>query len=239
MIKRVLLSAVFMLSLVASNANASLIYAIGDVDAVNTSGRPVNLTLLNNMLGTNQNVLMIGSWATNGRLTNLTSVWSGLSGVNVTVNAVENVTNADVAGFDFILYMQDAFNTNNSSSATYNVLNNFILGGGDFLFVSQNLGNNARSVSYNNFLAGIGSSLRTTTAPCGGTSTIASDPLTAGVSDFLISGCNQVTGGTALVTANTVAVAYERIGASSDVPEPATLGLVGLMLLAMRRIRQN
>lgn len=230
-LKTVFVSTIFVVS---SFANAGLITAIGDVDAVNLSVRSVNVNLLDNILGDNTNVLIIGSWANNRRVTGLTSHWSSLTGVNVTTNAVNNVSSLDLNGFDFLFYMQDAFALNAASATTQQNINNFISNSGDFLFVSQNLGNVARSDSYNTFLSGIGSSMNTTTSSCGGTSILSAAPLTSGVRNFVIGGCNGVTGGTALVTNNgIVSVAYENLGEATQVPEPSTLAIFSLALMGL------
>lgn len=230
-LKTVFVSTIFVVS---SFANAGLITAIGDVDAVNIDFRPVNVNLLDNILGDNTNVLIIGSWANNSRVIDLTSHWSSLAGVNVTTNAVNNISSLDLNGFDFLFYMQDAFSLNTASVTTQQNINNFISNSGDFLFVSQNLGNVARSNSYNTFLSGIGSSMNTTTSSCNGTSTLSADPLTSGVSNFLIGGCNSVTGGTALVTnSGFVSVAYENVGEATQVPEPSTLAILSLALIGL------
>ena len=62
------------------------------------------------------------------------------------------------------------------------------------------------------------------------------------VSNFSISGCNEVTGGTTLVTNNGVVfIAYERTGNSQEVPEPSTLAIfaLGIMGLAARRFKKQ
>ena len=82
-----------------------MITTIGDVDALNLNVRSENVNLLDNILGDNTNVLIIGSWANNMRVTGLTSHWSRLTGVNVTTNAVNNVSSLDLSGFDFLFYM--------------------------------------------------------------------------------------------------------------------------------------
>ena len=237
--KAISVGIVFAATAMVNIANAGLITAIGDVDAVNINSRAANVTLLDNLLGNNTNVLIIGSWANNSRVTGLTSHWSSLAGVSVSTSAVSNIASADLSGFDFLFYMQSAFALNTATVATQQTINNFISNSGDFLFVSQNLGNAARSDSYNTFLSGIGSSMNTSTSNCSGSSIFSSDALTSGVNNFIINGCNGVTGGTALVTNNgVVSVAYENV---SQVPEPSTLAIFALSMigLASRKFKKQ
>ncbi len=230
---------------VSSFANAGLISVIGDVDAVNIDYRSVNTVLLDNLLGDNTDVLIIGEWATNSRVTGLTNYWNSLSTVNVTTNSVVDITASNLVGFDFLFYMEDAFSTNTATSITTNAINDFINASGDFLYVSQNLSNASSSVSYNSFLTDIGSSIQTSTNYCDNTQTIVSDGLTTGVSTFSIGGCNEVIGGNSLVISQngvtSVAYEYTEYTNSAQVPEPSTLAIfaLGIMGLASRRFKKQ
>jgi len=223
-----------------SYAQAGLISAIGDVDAVTINARPDNVVLLDNILGDNTNVLIIGEWANNGRITSLNAHWDALAGVSVTATTTIDITGAGLAGFDFLVYMEDAFSTNTTNATTRTAISNFIASGNDFLYVSQNLSNATRSASYNSFLTDIGSSLGTSTGSCHDNETVVADPLTVGVSNFVLNGCNEVTGGTALVTGgpgSLAGVAYEYVG--GRVPSPAPIALIALGLAGLGFSRKN
>ena len=237
--------------LVAGWAMAGTIVLSGDINIANaldgSSGAPLgnNATFFSNVLGTGTKVFQLDS--TNlppiGSLVlaqaAIKSFYAGVAGVTVS-SGTGNFTAGNLAGVNlFIAPFPDA----NFTATEIAALSGFLAGGGTAFFLGENSsvpgGGNA---AINAALTGLGSALelsRTLIAAGFNTATdgqIVADPLSAGVSSFVYGAPSRVSGGKTLVFATG---GQPFVAVTAGVPEPASLALAGLGLLALAAARNG
>lgn len=229
---------------VLQGATAGVLFVSGDNNVTDTLG-PANgnTTFFTNVLqgGTSVRVLDFNPGAFGSASdtdTELLNFYNGLAGVTATA-IVGAVTPASLAGANlFLAPLPD----DNFAPAEIAALQAFLTGGGTVFFLGEN--NNAvftvGNTAINNALADLGSGL-SLTADAITADTVVADPFTAGVVSLNNPAGSIVTGGSPLFTqgaAGPAAVAYERVGGQA-VPEPATVALMALGLLAFAARRRK
>lgn len=156
------------------------------------------------------------------------------------------VTDAALSGIDlFVSILPDA----PFDASEIDALESFLMGGGSIFFLGENSDN--LFTPYNNAinaaLDALGSGMQilpNSTFDGSGHDAfpyqILPDPFTAGVATFRYAAPSQITGGTTLVTGveGQPFVAYERNGGPVPTPEPGTILLLGVGLLAAHRRRR-
>ncbi len=236
------------LSVVAIPANATII-AMGDItpalsltNAAPNSATPGNQQFFSNVLGSGTQVVVQDSIGNLFVGPEISSFYSGLTGVSSTLLASgAAITATNLAGVDLLITPtpQDAF-----SGAEIAAISALIAGGGTYFVLDEELsGGFANS---NAALAALGSALmisgpffdvgsQTSTG-----SEIAAHPLTAGVASFNYGAAHQISGGTSLFFSNG-GTPYAQVEGftSTSIFEPGTLGIFSLGLVALGFARRK
>lgn len=214
----------------ATDAVAGRIVVVGDQNAADPADDIGNKTFYTNLLGTTDNVWV--SRFSFAFINDLRAYYDSLSGVTATASNA-TVTSASLAGYGLFVVAPFYNTALDYTAAEVSALADFLDGGGDILMVGEAY-DTAVVDSYNDFLGGVGSAIRfTEPRTSGALGTIASDPLTAGVTSFHFVVQNPLTGGTALISTDLgdTVIATEGTGsATANVSEPAPLAVLGLGL---------
>lgn len=218
-----------------ANTLQAAIIVVGDVNA--DAGPLGNTQFYQNVLGTSTDVLF-GRGTPQG-VSGIQSLYSTTPGVSVTVGS-PTLTNSLLSGFDLLVINASFEGGLTFTGAELSAVSGFLANGGDVLLVAEASNNAAAFASYNNFLAGIGSTIRYSGVRVSQSTVVIPHPLTTGVTSFGMAAEDVLTGGTALVKGTTglTLVAYESTAA---VPEPASLiiwgglGIAGLVAARRRK----
>jgi PEP-CTERM motif len=236
-------SVIFILIAVTRNAEAGLVTVVADLNA------GPNTQFYANVLGSSTKVLLAHGPTISGFQDDVVAQYAASAGVTVTTDFSTTLTVGFLSLFDLVLVM-DRTSTSLPSRITggAGAVGDFISGGGKLLFMSETATGpvGVEHGSYNSFLAGIGSSIRYGERQLFGdssanvTTTIASDPLTAGVTTFEYGAFNNLFGGKPLVsytrpgtTAGDLAGYLVATDGPAAVPTPATIALLGLGLAGL------
>ena len=170
--------------------------------------------------------------------TSINTFYNGVGGVSSSIlSSGTTITDASLAGSDLFISILPE---NNYMVSEISAMSSFLTGGGSIFFIGDNGSVDVNNSIINDALLDLGSSMSILlgTTFDGGFhlatgSQIATDPLTAGVTEFSYAAPNEVSinGGTSLFfgTQGEAFVSYE----SASVPEPSimvllSLGLVGI-----------
>ncbi|MES9958659.1 MAG: PEP-CTERM sorting domain-containing protein [Sedimenticola sp.] len=211
--------------LIASNANAGIILGMADSNI----GSSTNNQLFSNLFSGDDVFGRGGSgdWT----LTN----WSSRIGANGgNFSSASTLTAAALTGMEWVVA-----STNRAFSASeLSALVDFVSGGGSVAVIGEGPIYSTINANANAILSALGSAMSFLGVQSSGTPTIASDPLTAGVTSFSGGYTGSISGGTALVSyGQNVAVAYETV--DGEIPAPATLALMGLGLVGIGFARKT
>jgi len=175
---------------------------------------------------------------------NIDNFYNSLSGVSSSiVTSGTTITDASLAGSDMFI---SVLPENNYLASELSAMSSFLTGGGSIFFLGENGGFDVYNSIINDSLLGLGSSMSILlgTTFDGGFhlatgSQIATDPLTAGVTEFSYAAPNEVSinGGTSLFfgTQGQAFVSYE----SASVPEPSIIALLSLGLVGIGFARRK
>jgi hypothetical protein len=220
-----------------AHAYAELV-VIGDVDAPNTSSRPQNYDLLENVRNGGTDIAWLtGGSAVNSRYTDLRSRWTN-AGAVITDDLTTNV-GISLSGRDLVVVSQLYANLSQFDTAAISAIANYLAGGGEVLYIAQVSSSTVHLPSYNTFLSAIGSSMQfLTTGGSSGTEVIdTSTPYGQGVTAFELDGWTAISGGIAVVTLNgEIGVAFGSGGGfapTAPVPTLSAFALVLTMLLML------
>jgi hypothetical protein len=221
----------------ANIANAGLITVIGDVDAINTSGRPGNFSLLENIRGGATDILWLtGGGNFTGRDTNLRAQWG------VTADTSSSVT-ASFNNRELVVVSAEWANNFGFDGTSTSAISSYLNSGGNMLFVGQ-LCQGCNGFDplnlYNNFLTSVGATIQYDGGFVNG-GNYTPDQTTsigAGAGSFQLSGVNSLIGGVSVVedTNGRVGVAFET---ATAVSAPTTLALLSLGLFGIAWKRRN
>jgi hypothetical protein len=228
-------------------AAAGLIIVSGDeniTDALVGNGVAVNAgnqQFFKNVLDGGTHVLVQGTDIGTGidtPVANTNTFYNSVAGVTSTIQSGA-VTAASLAGVDLFV---SAIPANAFSASEISALAAFSASGGKIFLMGDGVPFAAsQDANLNALLVGIGSSMRI--VPDGidagfrtvGSSQIASNPLTTGVTSFTYTFVSQVSGGTTLFTASGGQTYIAETGLITSVPEPSSLafgGIAGVVSLA-------
>lgn len=220
----------------ASKAHAGLIVLAADSN-INSSN---NSIFFSNVFG-GQNVVGLNSSFENWALDN----WDSVATTSASsYSQIMNLTSSDLTGTDWLI----AASASSYSATTMSLIQNFLINGGNVWIGGEASVYGAFSAA-NQLLGFLGSSMSlnsVATTAYNTTSNTNLDVLTAGTSTFFAGYQSTVSGGTALYANNgNAVVSVDRTtfanqdNDTTDVPAPASLGLLGIALLAMRRFRRS
>jgi len=235
------------LLLFACQAHAELI-VIGDVDAPNTSDRPQNYALLENVRNGGTNIVWLtGGYPVNERYIDVRARWT-TAGATITDDLTTTV-GTSLAGRDLVVISQLWCNDSQFDAGAISAIASFIGGGGEALYIAQVCSTDQLN-SYNAFLTAIGSSMQFL-ANSGNSSGVevidTNTPYGQGVSEFELNGWTALSGGIPVVTLNgETGVAYGTGSAAPSatvaVPTMTAYGIIlailALFLVASRRLRK-
>ena len=231
---------------VAPAAEAGIIVAAGDftpvfslTDTFPEPAQPGTQQFFTNILGAGTNVLVLNSPSNDFSGAELHEFYSSLPGVTSTLlSAAATVTAADLAGKDLFL----APGPDDFTAAEIAAISAFVAADGS-LFVAGDGAFVPLSFGINDLLAGIGSSLslglegfdigfQTATG-----AEIVGNSLTSGVTSLTYGAAVLVSGGNPLFLTNDLQPFMAVEGQAPSVPEPGTLTLLALGLVALARVR--
>lgn len=223
------------LFMAVSQASADLI-VIGDVDAPNTSDRPQNYDLLENVRNGGTDILWLtGGYPVNSRYTDLRARWT-TAGATITDDLTANV-GTSLTGRDLVVVTQLWCNNSLFDTGAMNAIASYVDGGGEVLYVAQ-VCSDQQLTSYNAFLSGIGSSMQfiPNSGDTSGVEIIDTNtPYGAGVTEFELNGWTALSGGIPVVTLNDeVGVAYGSLAplaAAEPIPTMSFWAVTTLILL--------
>jgi hypothetical protein len=232
-------------------ASAGLIVVSGDeniADALTGNGTAINpgdQQFFLNILGSGTDVDVQGTDHTgvDTPVAEINSFYNSVAGVTSTIQS-GSVTSASLAGVNLFV---SAIPANPFAASEIAALSSFSLAGGSIFLLGDAGGfTPTPDANLNLLLSGLGSTLQIVPDDIDagfhtvGSSHIAADPLTAGVTSFTYTFVSQVSGGTTLFTASGDQTFIARSAAvvGTGVPEPFTLSIFGAGLAgaaAMRR----
>ena len=229
---KILRTAMTLLLLVACQAQAELI-VIGDVDAPNTSDRPQNYALLENVRNGGTDIL----WLTGGfpfsqyggRYTDLRARWTN-AGATITDDLTTGVS-ASLSGRDLVVISHSWCQDTQFDASAVNAVAAYLAGGGEVLLIAQVVCGSQDLNRYNPLLTAIGSTMQfmPNSGWASGDEIInTATPYGAGVTEFELNGWTAISGGIAVVTlGNEIGVAYGSAGAvGAPVPASSNLALL-------------
>lgn len=213
--------------LLPHSADAGRITVIGDTN----SGISANWAIFDNILGGSKTVAFSHDL---GQLGGLNLHYSGNPGVTTSVIGAP-ITASSLAGVD-LLYLTAYYNTGPTlTGAEIATVSNFLNNAGDVVLMAEASSTSLLS-SYNDLLAGLGTSIRYTGLRHSGTTVSTNLPnmaLTEGATQFTLNHFNSLTGGKTVVpTAFGAGIATQKVGITAPVPAPsAGLALGGALVL--------
>ena len=175
---------------------------------------------------------------------NIDNFYNGAGGVSSSIlSSATTITDASLAGSDLFISILPE---NNYMASEISAMSSFLTGGGSIFFIGENGFFDTNNLIINNALLDLGSSMSIllgTTFDNGfhlaTGSQIATDSLTAGVTEFSYAAPNEVSvnGGTSLFygTQGQAFVSYE----SASVPEPSVMALLSLGLVGIGFARRK
>lgn len=222
-----------LLVMFACQANAELI-VIGDVDAPNTSDRPQNYDLLENVRnGGTDIVWLTGGFSVNSRYIDLRNRWTN-AGATITDDLTTSV-GTSLSDRDLVVISQLWCDDSQFDAGAISAIASYIAGGGEALYIAQICSTDQLN-SYNAFLSAIGSSMQfLNSGNTDGVEVIdTSTPYGQGVTEFELNGWNALSGGIPVVTLNgETGVAYGTAGAPAAAEPVPSMSAYGIVLTVL------
>lgn len=220
---------VFMLMMMVGFTGQAFAGRISVVADVNAAGNG-NLSFYDAILGSSEDVLFSRSAH---QQTNILNHYNSLVGVTATTNGAP-LTAALLGSIDMLVVTAFFNNSLNYTTSEIFEVANFVDSGGTVLMITE--AQNPNAAGYNDFLAGIGSSISYTGLRIGASESITAENTSLGSLDpFAVSWYNTLTGGTAVYNARSgTVVAFEDTnGDIPPIPEPGTIILLASGLLGL------